>query len=404
MLILCLYSMNANSQNELLQADASLLPTKINTSPLPRYDFDKLDYGMNMGLEKTPNGRFWSCWTAGGDSPEAFMILTASDDKGKTWSKPLAVVDAHDKALRQARSVQNGTLWTDPLGRLWFFFDQSMTDFDGRAGIWYSICSNPDSMRPEWSNPVRIWHGTGKTKPIILPNGDWLLPVSLLNRDIIDKKPGYYLDAYHELDSLRGAHVFVSTDSGKTWQRRGGVKFPNPSYDEHHVLLMKNGSLWMTARTNDGIWQSFSTDNGWTWGPPQKYLEHVSSRHYIRRLKSGSLILIKHGAINERTKTRSKLMAFLSDDEGKTWKGGLMLDERRGVSYPDGFQSPGGTIHISYDRNRATDGFIVMASFTEDDILQKKLVSPGSILKQLILQPEGLDKMPPPSSFLTSEN
>jgi hypothetical protein len=52
-----------------------------------------------------------------------------------------------------------------------------------------------------------------------------------------------------------------------------------------------------------------------------------------------------------------------------------MLDERKGVSYPDGFQAPDGTIYISYDRNRATDGEILLARFTEEDILANKLVA-----------------------------
>ena len=107
--------------------------------------------------------------------------------------------------------------------------------------------------------------------------------------------------------------------------------------------------------------------------------------------------MVKHGEINERTKTRSKLMAFLSDDEGKSWHGGLMLDERRGVSYPDGFQTEDGVIYISYDRNRSTDGEILMARFTEDDILSKKFSSTGSKTKMIISKPQGLDKLPPPS-------
>lgn len=64
-----------------------------------------------------------------------------------------------------------------------------------------------------------------------------------------------------------------------------------------------------------------------------------------------------------------------------------MLDERDGVSYPDGFQSPNGTIYISYDHNRATDGEILLARFTEEDILAKKLIGPKSKLKLLISRP-----------------
>src|SRR5690606_26038013 len=115
-----------------------------------------------------------------------------------------------------------------------------------------------------------------------------------------------------------------------------------------------------------GIWESISTDRGVTWSDPVKYMEHIGSRHFMRRLQSGRILLVKHGNLDERTKFRSKLTAYLSEDEGNTWIGGLMLDERRGVSYPDGFQSEDGTIFISYDRNRGTDGHILMARFTED--------------------------------------
>ena len=379
-------------------ADLSLQPPLIITDPLPRYDYDKLDFGMNMGLERTNNARIWSLWTAGGDNADAFMVLIASNDNGFTWSKPLLVIDAPDASPHQKRSVQNGTLWKDPAGRLWVFFDQSMNDFDGRAGIWYIICNNPDAEKPVWSKPVRIWHGTGKSKPIVLKNGKWMLPVSLLNRDIIDKKPGDYLDAYHELDSLRMAHVFVSTDQGLTWKRSGGIRFPHATYDEQHVIERKDGTLWMTARTKSGIYQSVSADEGATWTSPVKYMEHISSRHFIRRLASGNLLLVKHGQLTERTSTRSKLMAFLSDDEGLTWKGGLMLDERRGVSYPDGFQSPDGTIYISYDRNRETDGEILLVRFSEMDVLDGDVSGKKTPERTILSRPLGLDKLPAPST------
>lgn len=64
-----------------------------------------------------------------------------------------------------------------------------------------------------------------------------------------------------------------------------------------------------------------------------------------------------------------------------------MLDERKGISYPDGFQAPDGTIYISYDRNRSTDGEILMARFTEADILARATASPRSKLRLLISRP-----------------
>ena len=64
-----------------------------------------------------------------------------------------------------------------------------------------------------------------------------------------------------------------------------------------------------------------------------------------------------------------------------------MLDERSTISYPDGFQAPNGTLHISYDRNRSTDGEILMARFTEDDIMAGELIGAKSKLKMLISRP-----------------
>jgi hypothetical protein len=366
-------------------ADLALIPPKLNTSPLPDYGYDRLDYGMTIGIERTPGGRLWACWVAGGDSPKAFFILATSDDDGETWSPPRLVVDAHSKNLPMDRSVLVGNLWTDPLGRLWLIFDQSMDMFDGRAGVWAAICENPDSDSPAWSEPRRIWHGVTLNKPTVLSTGEWMLPISL------DQREGFgpFQGCFKKLDPLRGANVFVSTDRGATWQRRGCVRFPNPDWHEHMIVERKDGTLWMLARTAKGVMQSVSSDGGSTWSRPSfpAGIKHPVARFFIRRLASGRILLVKHGETVDAHEGRSKLSAWLSEDEGKSWQGGLMLDPRKGISYPDGFQAPDGTIYISYDRNRATDGEILLARFTEQDVLEAKLVSPQSQLQMLISRP-----------------
>ncbi len=366
-------------------ADLALIPPTLNTSPLPDYGFDRLDYGMTIGIERTPGGRLWACWVAGGDSPKAFFVLATSDDDGEHWSPPCLVIDSHAKDHPRDRTVLVGNLWTDPLGRLWLIFDQSMDMFDGRAGVWVSICENPDAKEPVWSKPRRIWHGVTLNKPTVLSTGEWMMPISL------DQREGFgpFKGCFKELDPLRGANVFISTDQGTTWERRGCVRFPNPNWHEHMIVERKDGTLWMLARTGKGVMQSTSCDAGKTWSEPSfpEGIQHPVARFHIRRLASGRILMVKHGETMDRHEGRSKLTAWLSKDEGKTWKGGLMLDERMGISYPDGPQTPDGTIYISYDRNRATDGEILMARFTEEDILARKLVGLESKLKMLISRP-----------------
>jgi predicted neuraminidase len=264
-----------------------------------------------------------------------------------------------------------GNLWTDPLGRLWCFFDQSLGYFDGRCGDWFIRCDDPDAAEPTWTKPVRFADGCTLNKPTVLSNGDWLIPVSLWTRDRIHG-PGTDKEAHHDLDAIRMANVFASTDQGQTWARRGGVAFPGTDFDEHMIVERKDGSLWMLARTKLSISESISTDKGATWSTPQPSLiQNVSARFFIRRLASGNLLLVKNGPTDVRLPRRSSMTAFLSNDDGMTWGKGLLIDDRSEVSYPDGFQAPNGDIHILYDWNRHTDAEILHVKFTEADILKQ---------------------------------
>jgi len=360
-----------------------LEPVPININPGPEYSAAQLDYAMVIGLDRTPKGRLWAAWVAGGDSDKGLFVAASSDDGGQTWSPTRLVIDPVDSPTGIRRRALVGNFWTDPTGKLWLFYDQSMGYFDGRAGAWAITCDNPDADKPTWSAPRRIWHGATLNKPIVLKNGEWLMPISLWDRQKIG--PAVFKNEFPELDELRMANVFVSNDQGKTWTRRGGVRVPETQFDEHMFVELKDGRLWLLARTTYGIAESFSPDQGRTWTEAQpSKIKHTAARFHLRRLVSGRLLLVKHGQIEERTAKRSHLMAFVSEDEGQTWQGGLMLDERTGVSYPDGFEGPDGTIHILYDHNRAKDREILMAKFTEADILAGKIVNEKSRLQMMV--------------------
>jgi len=371
-------------------ADLALLPPRLNTNPLPEYAVANLDYGMTIGIESSPKGRLFAAWIGGGDNPEAHMLVAKSDDDGVTWSEPILVIDSRANHMPIQRTVIVGNLWTDPLGRLWLFFDQTMNHFDGRGGLWFTRCDEPDAAALTWTAPERIWHGSALNKPIVHSNGDWLLFAQLLQAPGIGP---FGVGVFPELDPLRGANVLVSSDKGGTWTPRGRVKFPHHNWPEHRAVERKDGSLWMLGRTKKGPMLSTSTDVGKTWSapvfPPQ--IKHPAARCHLQKLASGRWLLIKHGEAIDSQTGRSHLTAWLSEDEGKAWKGGLVLDERTGVSYPDGFQSPDGSIYISYDWQRSKKGHILFAKFREEDILAGKLVSKNSRLQQPIMKPGQLN-------------
>lgn len=363
--------------------ELALQPVVPITEPGPEYTSARLDYAMVIGIERTPKGRLWAAWVAGGDSSKGFFVANTSDDNGKTWSEPKLLINPTNSPTGMPRRALVGNFWTDPTGKLWLFYDQSVGYFDGRAGDWAITCDNPDADQPVWSVPRRIWHGATLNKPIVLKNGEWLMPVSLWTRNKIG--PALFKEEFHELDDLRMANLLVSTDHGSTWTRRGGVVIPQSDFDEHMFVELKDGRLWLLARTTYGIAESYSPNEGRTWTTPQpSSIKNTNARFHLRRLASGRLLLVKNGKIDERTKGRTHMTAFVSDDEGKTWRGGLVLDERSGVSYPDGIQAPDGTIYIIYDRNRAKDREILLARFTEEDVLAGKFVSPNSQAKIIV--------------------
>lgn len=129
---------------------------------------------------------------------------------------------------------------------------------------------------------------------------------------------------------------------------------------------------------------------------PEAVGDCSSKRFFVRRLNSGNLLLVKHGAIDQRT-GRSHLMAFVSSDEGKVWKGGLLLDERSGVSYPDGQQTEDGVIRVIYDFSRTGSRHILMATFREEDVAAGKPISEAVRLRLLVSEASGgQEKKPEP--------
>jgi hypothetical protein len=148
----------------------------------------------------------------------------------------------------------------------------------------------------------------------------------------------------------------------------------------------------MLSRGMKETFQSFSADGGKTWEPQSTAFPHVNSKAVIRRLQSGHLLVIRHGQdMTKATDGRKELTAFLSTDDGKTWSGSLLLDERTNVSYPDIAQAPNGDIYIHYDRERTGAAEILFARFREEDVQAGKFISKNAALKNLVKSKLGMN-------------
>ena len=361
---------------------------KLIFDPFPAYAEKHLPFAMAASIEVTRGGRVWTCWAGGEDGPNAYLLASYSDDEGKSWRDPVFVIDPQAHGLPMGTRL--GSFWLDPKGRIWLFFHQSLGMFDGSCSNWFIRCDDPDNDNPTWTEPCYIGFGASLNKPIVRKNGEWILPVSLWERWHIDKP---FADCYHELDAVRGANVFVSDDEGEYWRYRGGIIYQDSHFNEHSVVEFQDGRLWMLARCEKETAQSFSHDGGKTWQPQTTAFPHISSRCAFRQLKSGNLLLVRHGTdMTQATDQRSHLTVFLSTDEGKTWLGGLLLDERFKVSYPDIAQSPNGDIYVHYDFNRYTDAEILFARFREEDVLARAFVSEHASPKNIIKNRNGMKR------------
>jgi len=360
---------------------------KLIFDPMPAYRQKYLPFAMAASMESTSKGRLWTCWSGGEDGPNAYLLASYSDDQGKSWRDPVFVIDPQAQGLKMNTRV--GAFWCDPKGRLWLFFHQSVGNFDGSFSNWFVRCDDPDAAKPGWSDPVYIGFGESINKPIVRKNGEWILPVSLHDRWNIDKP---FADYYHELDAVRGSNVFVSDDEGASWRYRGGNIFKDSRFNEHSVVEIQDGTLWMLSRCKKEIAQSFSADGGKSWQPQSTAFPHVDSKAVIRRLQSGNLLVIRHGQdITKATAKRLELTAFLSTDDGKSWSSSLLLDERSPVSYPDIAQSPDGDIYVHYDRDRYGAAEILFARFREEDVQAGKLVSKDAALKNVVKSKLGMN-------------
>ena len=364
----------------------ALLPAKFLYEPVSR-DPDCRFANKNRrfqgipGIERTPRGRTFVSFYGGMEKEESgnFVVVLLRDRDADPFGEPYLVVEAPNAVCRTFDPV----LWLDDGGRLWLFWSQSYTYFDGRAGVWAAVCEEPDAPRPVFGKPRRFANGVMMNKPVILSTGEWLACCALWCDEFSD---------YNDLPEERFSNVYCSRDRGESFTKIGYTAYPDRSTDEPEIVELSDGTLWMLIRGRHGIGQSFSDDRGVTWRDTgDSGIGGPCSRFCIRRLPGGRILLVNHhdflrdpNEVPLAGNNRRNLKAMLSDDDGKTWKGFLLLDEREEVSYPDVTWDAEGNLYIVYDRGRYTDREILMARVTEADILAGALVTDGSYLKKVI--------------------
>lgn len=325
-------------------------------------------------FERTKKGRCFSVFYTGetGEMNGNYCTLAVSDD-GENWRDPVIVTYAG-----KDRRCYDPNVWIDPLGRLWLIWSV-MPDL----AVYAAICDHPDADELVFGEERRIGTGVMLNKPTVLSSGEWMFPIAVWKESVISP-----YDA-QKIKVPRLAFVVRTVDEGKTFTRLGGVDMPDRCFDEHMIVELKDGRLAMFVRTYYGIGVSYSFDGGFTWSDGKDTgILSPNSRFFVRKLSSGNVLLVTNDS-----RRREKMTAFVSTDDCKTWQGGLLLDKRDLVSYPDGVESDG-CIYITYDCERGNPRTleatqkeareILYARFTEADALAGKNVSGKCDFKKII--------------------
>ncbi len=352
------------------------LPATVLTKPTAKHADMSVRTRSWQGLPSiacTQRGRLFSGWfTGGGGEPDLknFNVLVTSDDGGITWSKPILAIESMEAENVFVSDLQ---MWVDPKGRLWGFWTQRHNKYapESRQWVqgWAIVCEDPDARELKWSRPRFIAPGVLRNRPTVLSDGRWLICAWSRHGDFYQ---------YAE-----------SSDEGETWRICKGPRIP-PQYrgDYGEMMVAERGdkSLLMFARVSAGvIYQGTSSDGGRTWSEMTPTdIVAPSSRFHLCRLSSGRLFLLA----NRHPTVRNNMTAYLSDDDGKTWKHSILLDDDF-TAYPDAQEGPDGFIHLVFERGRFTKNEICFSRLTERDIMAGKLVNPNSFKNQIISKATG---------------
>lgn len=315
------------------------------------------------------------------------VTVAFSDNGGAKWTE----LDIDAPQGMRAASPRLG-LSAD--GTLMLFYTLTRSYYDGDGTLVMRRCENAQAADPSWSGETALGHGFASGRPCI-QDGSLILPTDFWGREQIGSKENVFGNAgwpyiqdngkYHDLDSLRGPGVFISSDGGSTWLANYRVcDVPSmipASYDNPQIVSGASGRLNMYCRSNGTGWcySSASMDSGHHWTEPQKFISNPYADISFMRLKSGRLLMLRTIRFdNFLWWEREGVFAYLSEDDGSTWYGGLRLDDSSEALSPCAAQKDDGTIAVLWNR----DG-VVRMGFTSEDEIDRSTADPLSMCKNI---------------------
>ncbi len=258
-------------------------------------------------------------------------LLLACEVTRETKDVILFSATSHDSewlAVYTLERASDAVLWRGAQGEIRLFYTQ-----DGF--LMSRVCMQPDVDSRQWGAASVITRGHCCSPPVFLRNG------------------ALALSAYLEEDDSPG--ILVSMDRGSSWFTQPGrihleekihCRRPCPVLMPHRSGAL---SIYNGATGYQWKWRSVSRDFGRSWSLPQRYIYSPDQPLSMCVLRSGKWLLAKNGYLDQMLfYMPDKLVAYLSEDEGNTWFGNLVIDERMDCSSPCVTDAGDGSLYIAY--------------------------------------------------------
>jgi predicted neuraminidase len=364
-------------------------------------------HNHGSSIVETPQGDLLACWFHGSGERKSDDVLIQGARKRKgeaAWSAPFVMADS------QNLPDCNPVLFVDPRGTLWLTWIAVQNNMWGGSLLKYRTATEYGADGP----PAWDWQDVIHCRPPRFEElyeayiakaevafADLIASDEQLAEDVaqlkvvvkqkLDRRLGW-MTRLHPImlsdtrmmlglysDVFNCSLAAFTEDWGKTWtfsEPIFGIGNIQPSF-----VVKKNGDVYAMMRDNGPfgfIQVADSTDGGVRWTPARTIsIPNPGSSVECIVMKNGHWVLV----CNDTKDGRHQLTAYLSEDEGASWKWSRPLEDHEkdagSASYPSVIQAADDAIHCTYSfREDAVKGSTIRHTRFNEGWIRQGVAAP----------------------------
>jgi predicted neuraminidase len=311
-------------------------------------------YKHPAAMTELANGDFYLAWYGGDGEYQPGTAVWGSRFTAGKWSKPVKL--AQDPFY----SVGNPVVWQAPDGTVWLWYVIRPGATWSTSRIAMKI-STDDAKTWSDASVLSFEEGTMvRGKPIVLANGDYLLPVwkeTGADTEVVGADTASYFLRYDP-------RAKKWSESSRIHGRLGALQPAVSQIDKDNLIAFCRRGGGYGPKTEGYIVRSESHDGGATWSPGvDTAFPNPNAAVDLLKLANGHLLLVYNDSMHDRT----PLTVAISTDNGATFPTRMNIATgNHDYAYPYAFQSRDGKIHIVFTSDKRS--IINQAIFDESEI------------------------------------